>query len=90
MRGQWTGLILGILFFLSRASLMTTSSCFPGISQVVNNGSFAQMNMLTFMILGWVFKWWCTVYKTHKYYLKRKRDDYETDSISWEIKEVYA
>jgi hypothetical protein len=70
--GEWTGLILGILFFLNRASLMTTSSCFPGFGQVVNNGSYAQMDMLTFMILGRVFKWGCTVYKTHKYYLKRK------------------
>ena len=67
MRGEWTGLILGILFFLNRANLMNTSSCFSGISQVVNNGSYAQMNMLNFMIVGWVFKWWCTVYRTYKY-----------------------
>jgi tRNA(Phe) wybutosine-synthesizing methylase Tyw3 len=72
MRGEWTGLILGILFLLNRANLMTTSSCFSGISQVVNNGSYAQMNMLTYTIMGWVFKWWCTVYKTYKCYLKER------------------
>jgi len=71
-RDEWTGLILGILFFLNRASLMTTSSCFSGISQVVNNGSFAQMNMLTFVILGWVFKWRFTVYKTQKLFEKKE------------------
>jgi hypothetical protein len=39
------------------ANLMTTSSCFAGIGQAVNNGGYAQMNMLTFIILWWALKW---------------------------------
>jgi hypothetical protein len=36
------------------------------------------MHVLTFILLGWVFKFESMVYKKHEYYLNRKRLNYET------------